>query len=204
MSSLLWGRAGGPPRAQGTTGGQLCRHRYRGSGGSPGPGEDGGQLLSGVWGRGAGPLPKPRVVRRTRPHETTARPEGAGPTRQRPGLQSVTFPPGREPERPRPAPRRCPRSASPAVRGSRVQCPPLGPRPTRRSRRRRQGPPPRPYDTATIEAALARTLPARASAGREPPARGRVWRRNGRPPSPIVSGPAPVPHLTGPNRRRER
>ena len=100
-----WGTT---PRAQGTIGGQPCRHRYRGSGGPPGPGEDGGQLLSGVWGRGAGPLPKPRVVRRTRPHETTARPEGAGPTRQRPGLQSVTFPPGREPERPRPAPRRCP------------------------------------------------------------------------------------------------
>lgn len=53
MSSLLWGRAGGPPRAQGTTGGQPCRHRYRGSGGSPGPGEDGGAVTErGLGARG--------------------------------------------------------------------------------------------------------------------------------------------------------
>lgn len=46
--------------------------------------------------------------------------------------------------------------------------------PGRRSRRRLQGPPPRPHDTATIGAALARAASARASAGREPPAQGRA------------------------------
>lgn len=63
---------------------------------------------------------------------------------------------------------------------------------------RRQGPPPLPYDTATIGAAL-----ARASAGNRPPARRRAG-CDGRRAGPIGTWSGPAARLTELNRRRER
>lgn len=71
-------------------------------------------------------------------------------------------------------------------------------RPGRCSQRRRQGPPPLPYDTATIGAAL-----ARASAGNRPPARRRAG-CDGRRPGPIGTWTRPAARLTKLNRWRER
>lgn len=78
------------------------------------------------------------------------------------------------------------------------------PSPPRRSRRRRQGPPPHPYDTATIGAALACAPPPALPPEDSRRRGGGPGRVDGRLPSPMARGPGSAPRLTGPNRQRQR
>lgn len=122
------------------------------------------------WSRGRrGPRTESPAGARSQPSPGVLTCPPPNPVTTSPASRDLACRADSDPERPRLTPFRCP-----SRRPAEVQRPPLAPRLPHRSRRRRQGPPPRPYDTATIGAALARALPAHASAGRDPPAWGRA------------------------------
>lgn len=157
------GEGGGPPGGEWGQPRQQCHGEQGGSAAAPSPPRraplvswaltldphvQGCDSATQPWGREAGP-PQPQ-----RPRSPDVRAVSRTPwdLACRSGRESATGAP-----------------ALPPRWGCALQRPPapVGRRPPRCSGRRRQGPPPRPYDTATIGAALARAPPARASAGRE-------------------------------------